>query len=206
MDIVRFKKRPILGILRCSGYLPAEEIVEAIISSGLETIEIAMNSEAAPSVIERSVKAAKGRLMIGAGTVLNTDILKLALDSGATFIVSPALIGDVAEYCVKRSVPFFPGALTPKEIFDAWRSGATMVKVFPAGVFGPSYMKEIKAPFNNIELLACGGVTQENIKEYFACGASAVAFGGSIFKKNLIDGKDFLTIERSIRALLAGIR
>ncbi|MBU0880650.1 MAG: bifunctional 4-hydroxy-2-oxoglutarate aldolase/2-dehydro-3-deoxy-phosphogluconate aldolase [Candidatus Omnitrophica bacterium] len=206
MDIVRFKKRPILGILRCSGYLPAEEIVEAIISSGLETIEIAMNSEAAPSVIERSVKAAKGRLMIGAGTVLNTDILKLALDSGATFIVSPALIGDVAEYCVKRSVPFFPGALTPKEIFDAWRSGATMVKVFPAGVFGPSYMKEIKAPFNNIELLACGGVTQENIKEYFACGASAVAFGGSIFKKNLIDGKDFLTIERSIRALIAGIR
>ncbi|MBU1808255.1 MAG: bifunctional 4-hydroxy-2-oxoglutarate aldolase/2-dehydro-3-deoxy-phosphogluconate aldolase [Candidatus Omnitrophica bacterium] len=206
MDIVRFKKRPILGILRCSGYLPAEEIVEAIISSGLETIEIAMNSEAAPSVIERSVKAAKGRLMIGAGTVLDTDILKLALDSGATFIVSPALIGDVAEYCVKRSVPFFPGALTPKEIFDAWRSGATMVKVFPAGVFGPSYMKEIKAPFNNIELLACGGVTQENIKEYFACGASAVAFGGSIFKKNLIDGKDFLTIERSIRALIAGIR
>ncbi|MBU0605658.1 MAG: bifunctional 4-hydroxy-2-oxoglutarate aldolase/2-dehydro-3-deoxy-phosphogluconate aldolase [Candidatus Omnitrophica bacterium] len=195
-----------MGILRCSGYLPAEEIVEAIISSGLETIEIAMNSEAAPSVIERSVKAAKGRLMIGAGTVLDTDILKLALDSGATFIVSPALIGDVAEYCVKRSVPFFPGALTPKEIFDAWRSGATMVKVFPAGVFGPSYMKEIKAPFNNIELLACGGVTQENIKEYFACGASAVAFGGSIFKKSLVDGKDFLTIERSIRALIAGIR
>lgn len=206
MDIVRFKKRPVLGILRCSGYLPAEEIVEAIISSGLETIEIAMNSGAAPSIIERSVKAARGRLMIGAGTVLDTDILKLALDSGATFIVSPALIGDVAEYCVKRSVPFFPGALTPKEIFDAWRSGATMVKVFPAGVFGPSYMKEIKAPLNNIELLACGGVTQENIKEYFACGASAVAFGGSIFKKSLIDGNDFLTIERSIRALIAGIR
>ena len=83
MDILRFKKRPILGILRCSGHLPAEELVEAIISSGLETIEIAMNSESASSVIERSVKAAKGRLMIGAGTVLNTDILKLALDAGA---------------------------------------------------------------------------------------------------------------------------
>lgn len=206
MDILRFKKRPVMGILRYSGHLPAEELVEAIISSGLATIEIAMNSESASSVIERCVKASKGALMIGAGTVLNTDILKLALDSGATFIVSPALIGDVAEYCVKRSIPFFPGALTPQEIYDAWRSGATMVKVFPAGVFGPSYIREIKAPFNNIELLACGGVTQENIKEYFACGASAVAFGGSIFKKSLVDGRDFSSIERSIRELIAGIR
>ncbi len=206
MDIVRFKKRPVLGILRCSGHLPVEELVEAVISSGLETMEIAMNSESASLIIERSVKAAKGRLMIGAGTVLNTDILKLALDSGATFIVSPALIGDVAEYCVKRAVPFFPGALTPQEIYDAWSSGATMVKVFPAGVFGPSYMKEINAPFNNIELLACGGVTKENIKDYFTCGASAVAFGGSIFKRSLIDRRDFSSIERSIRELIAGIR
>ena len=80
-----------------------------------------------------------------------------------------------------------------------------MVKVFPAVVFGPSYMKEVRAPFNNIELLACGGVTRENIKEYFNCGASAVAFGGSVFKKSLIDNKDFSSIERSIRELIAGI-
>jgi 2-dehydro-3-deoxyphosphogluconate aldolase/(4S)-4-hydroxy-2-oxoglutarate aldolase len=144
--------------------------------------------------------------MIGAGTVLNTDMLKLALDAGATFVVSPVLIDDVAEYCVKTSVPFFPGALTPREIYDAWRSGATMVKVFPASVFGPSYFKEIKAPLNNIELLACGGVTKENIKDYFSCGASAVAFGGSIFKKSLIDNKDFSSIERSVRELIAGIK
>ena len=194
-----------MGILRGLEAKAIEPLMETVISSGLETIEIAMNSEAASSIIERSVKAARGRLMIGAGTVLNTDILKLAFDAGATFIVSPALISDVAEYCVKRAIPFFPGALTPQEIYDAWRSGATMVKVFPAGVFGPSYMKEIKAPFNNIELLACGGVTRENIKDYFDCGASAVAFGGSMFKKSLIDNKDFSSIECSIRELIAGV-
>ena len=203
MDVSRFKKLPILGILRCSGSAPIEELVEAIVSSGLETIEITMNSDSAGSLIERSVRAAKGRLMIGAGTVLNMNTLKLALDAGATFIVSPTLVKDVTEYCVKRAIPVFPGALTPQEIYDAWRSGATMVKVFPAAMFGPSYIKEIKAPFNDIELLACGGVTLENIKAYFAAGAGAVAFGGSIFKKSSLDKREFALIERLIRDLIA---
>lgn len=206
MDIARFRKLPILGILRCSGQVPIEELVEAIVSSGLETIEIAMNSDSAAALIERSVKAAKGRLMIGAGTVLNMNTLKLALDAGATFIVSPTLIEDVTEYCVKRVVPVFPGALTPQEIYNAWRRGATMVKVFPAAVFGPSYIKEIKAPFSDIELLACGGVTAENIKAYFTSGAGAVAFGGSIFKKSSLDKKEFALIERSIRGLIANAK
>ncbi|MFH1190499.1 MAG: bifunctional 4-hydroxy-2-oxoglutarate aldolase/2-dehydro-3-deoxy-phosphogluconate aldolase [Candidatus Omnitrophota bacterium] len=202
MDIARFKRRPVMGILRAFGHVPAEELMEAVVSSGLESIEIAMNSDSAASIIERSAKASRGRLMIGAGTVLSVDMLKLALDAGATFIVSPVLINDVAEYCVKRAIPFFPGALTPREIYDAWRSGASMVKVFPAGVFGPRYMKEIKGPLNNIELLACGGVNRENIKEYFDCGADAVAFGGSIFKKSLLDKRDLSTIEKSIKDLI----
>jgi 2-dehydro-3-deoxyphosphogluconate aldolase/(4S)-4-hydroxy-2-oxoglutarate aldolase len=206
MDVARFKKLPILGILRCSGTVPVEELVEAIVSSGLETIEIAMNSDSADSLIKRSVKAAKGRLMIGAGTVLNVDTLKLALDAGATFIVSPTLVEDVAEYCVKHIVPVFPGALTPQEVYNAWRLGATMVKVFPAAMFGPSYIKEIKGPFSDIELLACGGITPGNIKAYFASGAGAVAFGGSIFKKSSLDKKEFALIERSIKELIASAK
>ncbi|MCX5678252.1 MAG: bifunctional 4-hydroxy-2-oxoglutarate aldolase/2-dehydro-3-deoxy-phosphogluconate aldolase [Candidatus Omnitrophica bacterium] len=202
----RFKRLPILGILRCSGAVPIEELTEAIVSSGLETIEIAMNSDSADSLIKRSVKAAKGRLMIGAGTVLNMDALKLALDAGATFIVSPTLVEDVIEYCVKHVIPVFPGALTPQEICNAWRLGATMVKVFPAAMFGPSYIKEIKGPFNDIELLACGGVSAENIKAYFASGAGAVAFGGSIFKKSSLDKKEFALIERSIKELIANAK
>jgi len=203
MDVARFKKLPILGILRCPGPVPMEELVETIVSSGLETIEIAMNSYSAESLIRRSVKAARGRLMIGAGTVLDMDTLKAALDAGATFIVSPALIKDVAEHCVKRSVPVFPGALTPQEIYNAWRSGATMVKVFPASLFGPSYIKEVKAPFDDVELLACGGITPENIKAYFTAGAQAVAFGGSIFNKELLDKKEFVQIERLIKGLIS---
>jgi 2-dehydro-3-deoxyphosphogluconate aldolase/(4S)-4-hydroxy-2-oxoglutarate aldolase len=191
-----------MGILRFSGQVPIEGLIDAVISSGLETIEIAMNSGSAESLVRRSVRAAKGRLMIGAGTVLGMDTLKTALDSGATFIVMPTLIEDVIEYCVKNVVPVFPGALTPQEIYCAWEAGATMVKVFPSAVFGPSYIKEVRAPFGSIELLACGGITTENIKDYFVSGASAVAFGASIFRKDWIERKDFASIERAIRDLI----
>lgn len=206
MDIARFKKLPILGILRSSGDVPIEGLVETIISSGLETLEIAMNSGSAASLIRRAVKAADGRLAIGAGTVITMDILKDALDAGATFIVMPTLIKDVTEYCAKNAIPVFPGAFSPQEIYNAWEAGATMVKVFPASVLGPSYIKEVKAPFKNIELLACGGVNSKNIKEYFASGASAVAFGGSIFQKEWLDRKDFANIGRSIKTLIANAK
>lgn len=206
MDVARFKKLPVLGILRCSGEIPMEELIETIISSGLETIEITMNSHSASSLIERSIRAARGRLMIGAGTVLNMNILKSALRAGASFVVSPTLVDDVAKHCVKNAIPVFPGALTPQEIYNAWRAGATMVKVFPVGVFGPSYIKEVKAPLNDIELLACCGVTQNNIGEYFLSGASAAAFGGSIFNEDSIVKRDFAAIGHSIKALIAGYK
>lgn len=199
MDLNRFKKKPLMGIMR--GVKPDEidPLAEAMISAGLETIEITMNTEGAGALIRSMVKAAKGRLAVGAGTVLAMADLKSALDAGATFIVMPALIRDVAEYCVKNKIPVFPGALTPQEIYDAWHAGASMVKVFPAKVFGPEYFREIKGPFNNIELLACAGVTPENMKDYFKCGASAVSFGASVFKREWLDRKDFRSVSGRIR-------
>ncbi len=202
MDLQRFKKLPILGILRCEGDLPVEELVETVAASGLETIEVAMNSHNAAAVIRRSVEASGGRLMIGAGTVLNKQILEQALEAGATFVVMPTLVEDVVAACVREKIPVFPGALTPQEIYNAWNAGATMVKVFPAAMLGPSYIKEVKAPFDRVELLACGGITAENIKTYFASGASAVAFGASIFRKEWLDRKNFANIERSIKNLI----
>ena len=202
MDILRFRKLPVMGILRGITASAIEPLIEAIVSSGLETIEIAMNTADAGALIKKAVSVSKGRLMIGAGTVLNPDILKSALDVGATFIVTPTLVEDVAEYCAKNVIPVFPGALSPTEIYAAWNAGATMVKVFPAGVFGPAYIREVKVPFNNIELLACGGVTSENIKEYFRGGASAVAFGASIFRTDWLAKKDYANIAQAIKKLI----
>ena len=202
MDIARFKKLPIMGILRGVDESSIAPLVEAIGSAGLETVEITMNTKNAGQLISAAVKISGHRLMIGAGTVLNLDSLKSAIDSGATFIVMPTIVDEVMEYCVKNVMPVFPGALTPNEIYRAWSAEATMVKVFPSGLFGPKYFREIKGPFANIELMACGGVTAENIADYFANGASAVAFGGSIFKKEWIENKEFGNISLEIRRLI----
>ena len=199
MDIVKFKKLPLLGILRGIESDIIEPLAETVISAGLETIEITMNTKGAPGLIRKMSLAAKNRITIGAGTVLNMESLKSALDAGATFIVTPVLIDDVVAYCANKKIPVFPGALTPKEIHNAWNAGATMVKVFPSGFFGADYFEEIKGPFDDMELLACGGVTPENIKDYFSSGASAVAFGAGVFKKEWLERKDFKSIGESVK-------
>ena len=206
MDISKFKELPLMGILRGIEKETVEPLTEAIISSGLKTVEIAMNTSLAAELIEQMVKEARGRLTIGAGTVLNKDDLMKACDSGASFIILPTLIPEVVEECLKNKIPVFPGALTPQEIYKAWSIGATMVKVFPAKFFGPAYFKDIKGPFSDIELLACGGVTTNNIAEFFANGASAIAFGGSVFKKELLKAGDFSSITRAISQLIASFK
>ncbi|MFH0827945.1 MAG: bifunctional 4-hydroxy-2-oxoglutarate aldolase/2-dehydro-3-deoxy-phosphogluconate aldolase [Candidatus Omnitrophota bacterium] len=206
MNITEFKKLPILGILRGIESGDIEPLFEIIESAGLKTIEITMNTPSAPELIRKAVARAKGWITIGAGTVLDMRSLKLALDAGATFIVMPALIEDVTEYCVKNRIPVFPGAFSPQEIYRAWKAGAAMVKVFPSGFLGPEYFKEIKGPFNDIELLACGGVRAENMKSYFANGASAVSFGASVFRKEWLDGKDFSRIGQAIQEYIRAFK
>lgn len=206
MNLDRFRELPIMGILRGIQLESIEPMVEAVLSSGLQTIEITMNTTGAPDLIRRAVKCAQGRLMIGAGTVLTAEHLKVALDAGARFIVSPMLVYDVVEYCRDNEIPVFPGALTPQEIYNAWVAGATMVKVFPSNLLGPDYIKEIKGPFNNIDILACGGVTAENIRAYFDCGASAVAFGASVFREDWLKTSDFKSMNNAIRSIIAAYK
>lgn len=203
MDLPSFNRLPIMGIVRGLNPEIIEPFIETVVSSKLKTIEFALNSPGAAATLSRAVKISRKRLIIGAGTVLTIDSLKLALDKGASFIVMPTLVRDIVDYCAKKSIPVFPGALTPQEIYDAWRSGATMVKVFPAKFFGPDYFKEIKGPFKDIKLLACGGVNSENIKSFFESGASAAAFGGSIFKKEWLERKEFSRIEESVKELIS---
>ncbi len=195
-----------MGIIRGLSTDKAAALAGCVVSSGLKTLEVTMNTGRAGEVLKIIKKTAGDKLMLGAGTVLTVDDLKEALDCGAEFIVLPTLVKEVVELCVKKNVPVFPGALSPQEIHQAWLAGASMVKVFPAKFFGPAYFKEIKGPFNDIELLACGGVNAGNIKEFFSSGASAAAFGGSIFRKDLIETGGFDEIGRLIKELIAAAR
>ncbi len=111
-----------------------------------------------------------------------------AVAAGATFLVGPHCDKDIARFCRDRSIPYIPGALTPTEIYNAWLESGVMVKVFPASVFGPSYIKSlIQGPFNGIKLLVTGGININNVKDYIQNGACGIAIGGgTVYKKELI--------------------
>jgi 2-dehydro-3-deoxyphosphogluconate aldolase/(4S)-4-hydroxy-2-oxoglutarate aldolase len=202
VNLSKFKKLPLLGILRGVTSGQIGPLIETIASSGLETIEIAMNTKGAAGLIKKAIAISGGRLTIGAGTVLTMEDLKSAINAGATFIVMPVLVPEVVDYCVRNQINVFPGALTPLEIYQAWRAGATMVKVFPTTAVGREYFKEIKGPFNDVKLLACGGVSPENLAAYFESGADAVAFGSSVFRQDWLENNGFKHIGQSIRKLV----
>lgn len=206
MDIKKFRKLPIMGIVRGARADIIDRLTDVVIEAGLKTIEITMNTPAAVEQIRRMNKAAQGELMIGAGTVLSFNEAQKAVDAGASFIVSPVLVPEVVKFCKRKRIPVFPGAFTPQEVYDAWQAGATMVKVFPATFFGPSFFKELKGPFNDIELLACGGVNPDNIRSFFSSGASAVSFGESIFKKERLNKKKFSVIKKGIQNLISAYK
>jgi 2-dehydro-3-deoxyphosphogluconate aldolase/(4S)-4-hydroxy-2-oxoglutarate aldolase len=202
MDFERFKSKPLMGIVRGIGLEELEPLLETVLAAGLETLEITMNTQGAPDLIARAREFAAGRLMLGAGTVLGLDSLELALDAGASFIVMPTLVEEVAETCDARGIPFFPGALTPQEIHRAWKSGASMVKVFPARFFGPEYFKEIKGPFADVQLLACGGISSANLQAYRANGADGFAFGGSVLNNEWMKNGQLHKVEAALRELI----
>jgi len=206
MDIAKFKQLPLIGIIRGVEISMVELLVNAVIAAGMQTIEITMNTPDAGQIIKQTIKNAKNKLTVGAGTVLNKDDLKAALNSGASFIVMPTNIPEIMQHCVKNNIPVFPGALTPQEIHSSWSQGAAMVKVFPAYLFGPKYFRELLGPFDDIRLMAVGGVRLENITEYFKCGAQAVAVGSSVFNLRQMQTGDFKSIENSLFALVNKVK
>lgn len=194
-----------MGIIRGIDLQDVEPLLESVIASGLKTIEITMNTPGASEMISKAVEISGGRITVGAGTVLSLQDLESCLGAGAEFIVMPVSINKITSYCVRKDIPVFPGAFTPQEVSNAWQSGASMVKVFPSGMLGPKYIKELKGPFDKIELMAVGGVRPDNIPEYFSYGASAVAFGGSVFKKEWLDKKDFGSIGKLVGEYVSAV-
>lgn len=202
MNVDKFQQLPLMGIIRGIPEDSLEPVLQCAVNAGLQTLEIAMNTDNAASLIKQARKIVGDKMCIGAGTVISRDLLDSALDSGATFVVLPTLVEEVVSFCVDKKIPVFPGAFTPQEIFNVWQSGATMVKVFPAKFFGPPYIREIKGPFDSCKLLACGGVRPDNISDFFSQGADAVAFGGSVFNKEWIASGEFDKIEHFISSYI----
>lgn len=191
---------PVVGILRDIPEGAEKDCAETAARCGLKSIEVTMNTPAATKIISQLRLASKPfGIRVGAGTVRTERDLDLALDAGAEFIVSPNVNRKVIEKCSAIGVPDIPGALSPTEVQNAYEWGATCVKIFPVGnVGGPAYIKALRGPFRDIPLLACGGVSAENVKDYILCGSDLVAFGASIFKPGLMRMGDWKSIGVSL--------
>ncbi len=140
----------------------------ALVAGGVDVMEITFRTAAAPEAIRRVAEACPD-MLVGAGTILNLEQCKLAVDMGAKFIVSPGLDSEVVAWCVANDIAVCPGCVTPTEIMAALKLGLNVVKFFPANVYGGlSAMKNLSAPFGSVKFLPTGGVNTDNIKEYFS--------------------------------------
>jgi len=175
----RIRAIGIIPVVRAASAVEALAAVEAIRAGGIDVFEITMTVPGAVKII----KALAGKGLIGAGTVLDADTARECIDAGAQFVVSPSLDVKTIETCSAIEIPVFPGALTPTEVVTAWKAGADAVKIFPANaVGGPSYLKSLKAPLPQIELIPTGGVSLANIGDFIKAGALAVGVGADLVK------------------------
>jgi 2-dehydro-3-deoxyphosphogluconate aldolase / (4S)-4-hydroxy-2-oxoglutarate aldolase len=193
--VSRIKEIAVVPIVRTSNAEMAVSAVEAVYEGGIPCVEITMTVEGAVKALEAVADRYGDRILLGAGTVLDPETARICMLAGAQFFVTPSLNIKTIETCKRYSKPIFPGALTPTEILTAWEAGADGVKVFPCSAMGGAkYIKAIKAPFPQIELVPTGGVNLETIQEFLQAGSSAVGVGGE-----LVDAKS--CSERNYRAI-----
>lgn len=186
-----FIQVPVIGILRGYSLEEVLQIVKVYKQEGFTNIEITMNTPNATAIIIELYKLYAGQLNIGAGTVVTKMQVEEVVKAGAQFIVSPITDISLIEYCNSINTPIFPGAYTPSEIYSCWEAGARMVKVFPARALGPSYISDVMAPLEQLELMPTGGVTLENIQAFKNAGARAYGMGGYLFKDSFIQTKNW---------------
>jgi len=195
----------VIGVVRTKSSTQLLRVAEAICKGGVRCVEITMTTPGALRAIEAASEKLTGVLM-GAGTVLDATTARQAILAGAEFLVTPTVEVDVIEMAHRYGVVVIPGAMTPTEILTAWEAGADMVKVFPASVLGPSYLKAVRGPLPQIPLVPTGGITADNAGEFIHAGAVMVCAGGWLVdKKAVAEGRyEFLT-ERA-RQLLNAVR
>ena len=195
----RIRNTGLIPVVRAESADQAMQAVEAIKAGGVDVLEVTMTVPGAIGVIEQLAKAYGGEALIGAGTVLDPEIAQACIQNGARFIVSPALNEETIAFCRDNDVAVFPGALTPTEVVRAWNAGADAVKIFPAGaVGGASYLKALKAPLPQIELVPTGGVNLKTAADFIKAGAMALGVGADLVDmKALREGKAELITERA---------
>jgi 2-dehydro-3-deoxyphosphogluconate aldolase / (4S)-4-hydroxy-2-oxoglutarate aldolase len=193
------KDTGVVPVVRASSADEAIRAIDAIREGGINVLEITMTVPGAIGVIEKVVARFGDDALVGAGTVLDAETARACMLAGAQFIVSPALNVETIECCRRYGVAIMPGALTPTEVVHAWSSGADFVKVFPAGALGgASYIKALKAPLPQIDIVPTGGVSLKTAADFIKAGASALGVGADLVDvKAIRENNDSIITERA---------
>ena len=176
----------------------------ALVAGGIGALEITLTTPGALATIAALSDGARD-LVVGAGTVLDETAAREVIARGARFVVSPMLDRGVVRYCRDQNVPCLPGALTPTELLEAWRAGATIVKLFPASTVGPRYLREVLAPLPFLRIVPSGGVSPENAGEWIRAGAVAVSVGGALVSPALVRDESWSELTTRARALVQAV-
>ena len=196
----------IVPVVRTSSAESAIQAVEAIYKGGIRAAEITMTVPGAVRALEKVADRFGGKIMLGAGTVLDTETARICMLAGAEFFVCHSLRLSVIEIAKRYSKVVCPGALTPTEVITAWEAGADVVKVFPCGnVGGPKYIKALKGPFPQVEMIPTGGVNLETASDFLKAGSCALGVGGELVDAKTIKEGRYDVIEERARQFLAAI-
>ncbi|MDH4321824.1 MAG: hypothetical protein OEV73_10060, partial [Desulfobulbaceae bacterium] len=175
----------------------------AAFAAGLQAIEVTINTERAEEIIAANRSLVPEGKWLGMGTIRTLAEAERAVAAGAMFLVTPNLDLAVIEFAKLHRIPVVVGALTPTEVYAAWRAGAEMIKVFPCGAMGgPAYIRDLRGPFEQVPLVAVGGVSIANLADYLAAGVKGVGVSTALFGREALALRDVGKLAENVRAFI----
>jgi len=194
----------LVAVVRGNDEDETKKIVDEIIKGGFKNIEITFTVPNAEEVINQVHKQYGDDIVLGAGTVLDAATAQIAINKGAQYIVSPHLDTNISKLCNVYSIPYLPGCSSATEIIVALRYGSDLIKLFPGGQLGAGFIKDIKGPVPNVELMPSGGVNLDNVSDWIEKGSFAVGIGGDLTKE--FTGNNFEVISEKAQKYVEAVR
>ncbi|ARA99558.1 MULTISPECIES: bifunctional 4-hydroxy-2-oxoglutarate aldolase/2-dehydro-3-deoxy-phosphogluconate aldolase [Geobacillus] len=202
----RLKTVKLVAVIRKPKRSQIFQIAEALIAGGVEVLEVTVDTPGSFEMIAALKEAFGAKATIGAGTVLDAETAKRAIEAGSDFIFSPIFDQETISLTNRYGKISIPGVMTPTEIVKAYQMGADLLKVFPAGSLGPQYFKELRGPLGHIPLMPTGGVTLENAAEFIRNGAAAIGVGSALLDKRVIEEGRFNLLTETAKRFVETVR
>ena len=200
-DLGIIERGGIVAVVRLDDLSRAAPLTEALVAGGVRAVEFTFTNPAAAGAITAAREALGARALIGAGSVLDAETARIAILAGASYVVTPTVALPVIACCQRYGVATIIGAMTPTEILTAWEGGATYVKLFPASIGGPRYLRDVLAPLPQVKLIPTGGVDLSNVGDFIRAGAVAVALGSNLVDPRAVASGDWPAITARAQAL-----